>query len=46
MIPRVRPGVLDTRASVRRPAKRLSSVDLPTLERPAMATSGGPSGGH
>ena len=42
MMPRVRPGVFEVRASARRPTSRLSSVDLPTLERPAMAISGGP----
>src|SRR5262249_34199139 len=45
-IPRVRPGVFDVRASARRPASRLSSVDLPTFERPANAISGAPGGGR
>ena len=40
--PRVRPGVFEVRASPLRAASRLSSVDLPTFERPAMAISGGP----
>ena len=42
--PRVRPGVFDVRARPLRPARRLSSVDLPTLERPEIAISGGPGG--
>ena len=46
MMPRVRPGVLEVRASARRPTSRLSSVDLPTLDRPAMATSGAPGTGR
>ncbi len=45
MIPRVRPGVLDVRARLCRPAKRLSKVDFPTFDLPAMAISGGPAGG-
>src|SRR5207253_4345345 len=45
MMPRVRPGVFDVRASARRPARRLSSVDLPTFERPEIAISGGPGAG-
>ena len=36
---RVTPGVSDTRAE-RRPARRLNRVDLPTLGRPAMTTTG------
>ena len=44
--PRVRPGVFEVRASPLRPASRLSSVDLPTLERPAMAISGAASAGN
>src|SRR5437867_2069026 len=36
----VRPGVLLTRARPWRPARELSSDDLPTLERPANAISG------
>ena len=38
--PRVRPGVFDVRARPLRPASRLSSVDLPTFDRPAIAISG------
>jgi len=45
MIPRVRPGVFEVRASEWRAARRLSKVDLPTFERPAIAISGGPTGG-
>ena len=45
MIPRVRPGVFEVRASERRPARRLMRVDLPTFERPAIATSVAPTGG-
>src|ERR1051325_2203853 len=41
----VRPGVLLTRASERRPARALIALDLPTFERPAKAISGGPGGG-
>src|SRR5437763_14919284 len=41
----VRPGVLLVRASARRPVRALMALDLPTLERPANATSGGPGGG-
>src|SRR4051812_27025738 len=40
----VRPGVLLVRASARRSASALMALDLPTLERPANATSGGPGG--
>src|SRR5262245_36416650 len=36
---RVRPGVLDVRARTRRPVSALIRLDLPTLERPANATS-------
>ena len=46
MIPRVRPGVFDVRASARRSASRFRSVDFPTFERPEIATSGGPTGGN
>src|SRR6266403_1690790 len=35
----VRPGVCEMRASARRPVSALIRLDLPTLERPAMATS-------
>src|SRR5687767_9636162 len=41
----VRPGVLEVRARRDWPVSALISVDLPTLERPENATSGGPSGG-
>src|SRR3954466_11545020 len=41
----VRPGVLLVRASARRPKMALMALDLPTLERPAKAISGGPGGG-
>src|SRR5579859_3121241 len=41
----VRPGVFDVRASVLRPVSALIRLDLPTLERPANATSGRPVGG-
>src|SRR5690349_1819232 len=41
----VRPGVLLVRASERRPVSALMALDLPTLERPANATSAGPGGG-
>src|SRR5579863_6665344 len=41
----VRPGVLDVRASARRPVSALISDDLPTLERPAKAISGPAIGG-
>src|SRR5687768_16724681 len=40
----VRPGVLLVRARRLRPARALMALDLPTFERPAKATSGGPSG--
>src|SRR5262249_7704961 len=43
--PRVRPGVRDVRARPCRPTSVLITDDLPTLERPAKAISGGPSGG-
>jgi dephospho-CoA kinase len=46
MIPRVRPGVFDVRASARRSASRFRRVDFPTFERPEIATSGGPTGGN
>src|SRR4051794_26759836 len=42
----VRPGVLLVLASPRRPRMALMALDLPTLERPANATSGGPAGGR
>ena len=45
MMPRVRPGVFEVRARAWRPTMRLSNVDLPTLERPAIAISGAPRGG-
>src|SRR3569832_1886067 len=45
-MPRVRPGVFEVRASALRAASLISSVDFPTFERPAMATSGGPTGGN
>ena len=35
----VRPGVCEVRASARRPVSALIRLDLPTLERPATATS-------
>src|SRR5947209_13196596 len=38
----VHPGVLLVRARPRRPARALMALDLPTFERPANATSGGP----
>ena len=41
----VRPGVFDVRARPERPVSALMSEDLPTFERPAKATSGGPTGG-
>src|SRR5258705_5175216 len=40
----VRPGVLLVRARLRRPERALIALDLPTLERPAKAISGGPGG--
>src|SRR3970040_1435833 len=40
----VRPGVLLVRARRLRPARVLMALDLPTFERRAMSTSGGPSG--
>src|SRR5687767_2877259 len=42
---RVRPGVDEVFASPLKPVRVLSSDDLPTFERPAKATSGGPGGG-
>src|SRR5712692_9835409 len=42
----VRPGVLLVRAKARRPTSALMALDLPTLERPAKAISGGPGGGR
>src|SRR5262245_60721030 len=42
----VRPGVLLVRARPLRPSSALIALDLPTLERPAKATSGGPGGGR
>src|SRR5262245_35584495 len=43
---RVRPGVLDVRARTRRPVSALIRLDLPTLERPANATSTPSIGGN
>src|SRR5262245_14804519 len=43
---RVRPGVADVRASPFLPVSELMSDDLPTLERPANATSGSVAGGN
>ena len=42
----VRPGVCEVRASAWRPVSALTSDDLPTLERPAKAISGAPTGGR
>src|SRR5438105_10057553 len=42
----VRPGVLLVRASAFLPRSALMALDLPTLERPANAISGGPGGGR
>src|SRR6187431_2284357 len=42
----VRPGVLLVRARALRASSALMALDLPTLERPAKATSGGPTGGR
>src|SRR5690606_6557460 len=42
----VRPGVFDVRARPLWPVSALMSDDFPTLERPAKAISGGPSGGR
>ena len=42
----MRPGVLEVRASPFWLTSALISDDLPTLERPAKAISGGPSGGR
>jgi len=41
----VRPGVLLVRARALRATSALIALDLPTLERPAKAISGGPGGG-
>src|SRR4029450_6318164 len=43
---RVRPGVTDTRARLVRPVSALRRLDLPTLDRPAKATSARPSRGR
>src|SRR5947209_13684708 len=40
----VRPGVRDMRAKALRPVSALTSDDLPTLERPAIAISGNVAG--
>src|SRR5437868_7512546 len=45
LIWRVRPGVLEVRARVRRPVSAVTRLDFPTLERPTNAISGNPSGG-
>ena len=42
----MKPGVVETRASPRRPASMFSSEDLPTLDRPMKANSGSDSSGH
>src|SRR5262245_30846160 len=42
----VRPGVLLVNARRLRPRSALIALDLPTFERPANATSGGPAGGR
>ena len=42
----VRPGVFEVRARLLRLVSRLSSEDLPTLERPAKAISGTPGSGR
>src|SRR5882724_6307110 len=42
----VRPGVCEVRASAPRPVRALMRLDLPTLERPANATSRPASGGR
>src|SRR5713226_8850850 len=42
----VRPGVCEVRASALRPVSALIRLDLPTLERPAKATSMPASGGR
>jgi hypothetical protein len=42
----VNPGVGETRANAPLPASMFSNDDLPTFERPANATSGGPSAGQ
>ena len=41
----MRPGTLEVRARARRPVSALRRDDLPTLERPAKATSGSPASG-
>jgi hypothetical protein len=41
----VRPGVLLVNARRLRPVSALIALDLPTFERPAKASSGGPGGG-
>ena len=41
----VRPGVLLVKARRLRPVSALIALDLPTLERPQKAISGGPVGG-
>ena len=45
-VPDLRSGVFDVRASPFLPTSALIRDDLPTLERPAKAISGGPSGGR
>src|SRR5258706_15866246 len=42
----VRPGVLLVYARRLRASRALIALDLPTLERPAKASSGGPGGGR
>src|SRR5690349_19991380 len=42
----VRPGVLLVKARRLRPWRALIALDLPTLERPTKASSGGPRGGR
>src|SRR5687767_382910 len=42
----VRPGVLLVRAKPLRPSSALMALDLPTLERPAKASSAGPGTGR
>ena len=42
----VRPGVLLTNASRRRPVSVLIALDLPAFDRPANAISGAPGGGN
>lgn len=46
MPPLPSPGVLDTCAILAEPTSMLMREDLPTLERPTMASSGRPSEGH